>query len=874
MTEELLQVAPIRLYRYDYYRLGATNLATLAQQHIISGNIPVEFSLKKPDGLVIEPTSRVVKAYVEVKDRGGLRTPSQKSAAIKQEIDPARGLCNLLIVTDGETTFWVNTLTGEDIVGEDGGVLPPFDVKRILQGEVSQEELMDLEDLIDRISLSVTEDNNAIVSPALLDPSQLAKTIWQKIWIQTGKSPEKCLYNVVELFIFKFLSDLGVLRGQHSFDAVYEIHKKPGSSEADREALDYYAKLCRPEIHRLFPPGSDGTTIINGTIFVNETGEANPAQSSLFGEVLDELWAYTREHGSFRYIQREFKTRLYETFLRRSAGVKSLGQFFTPRNVVRAMVEMSPASQLAPGSRICDPFCGVGGFILEIIANTPHIYHEFEPKDGEVNPRITLVGYDKGTDELEDERTIILAKANMLIYFSEMIAKHNSAQYLKVYSECAFNTVFRLIRSNLGTLGEFGEDPYDLILTNPPYVTSGSSSLKKAIRSEGLSHQYTMRGRGTESLALEWVVRNLKPAGTALMIVPDGLLNQNVALGYLSRQCIVRAIISLPLRTFYSTPKKTYILIFERKRPLGNEQTDPVFTFVASEIGETRDARRWSLAQNDLTECVDLYNQFKGSPQAFSNKVRISPRCKVVPFDTLRQRQNWLVDQLWSNAELRELAGDPPASVVTDSDLEEALQQLDKTVSQFKNVAHAVKGDIAYKTVRLGDGSLFQLSIGNRHEKQFIGSEGVPVYSANVSEPFGYSLVDVSAQDFSRPALLWGLDGVFDWNYIPENEPFIPTYHCGVLRVVDDRILPKYLYHALRTTKEDYRFDRTYRPNLKNVKANVSVRVPVDAAGRFDLEAQTQIAARYDHFQSMQQQLIAQLESFTAMKYEFQDPVV
>ena len=727
---------------------------------------------------------------------------------------------------------------------------------------------MELEDLLDRIALSVTEENNAIVSPALLDPSQLAKTIWQKIWIQTGKSPEKCLYNVVELFIFKFLSDLGVLRGQHSFDRVYEIHKRSADGQSDREALDYYARLCRPQIHQLFPPGTDGTTIINGTIFVNEAGEANLAQSSLFGEVVDELWAYTREHGSFRYIQREFKTRLYETFLRRSAGVKSLGQFFTPRNVVRAMVEMSPASQLATGSRICDPFCGVGGFILETIANTPHIYREFEPRDGKVSPEITLVGYDKGTDEQEDERTIILAKANMLIYFSELIAKHNSPEYLQVYSEGAFNTVFNLVRSNLGTLGKCGEEPYDLILTNPPYVTSGSSSLKRAIRSEGLSPYYTMRGRGTESLALEWVVRNLNPAGTALMIVPDGLLNQNMALGYLMRECTVRAIISLPRRTFYSTPKKTYILIFERKRPFGNEQTDPVFTFLVSEIGETRDAKRWSLAQNDLTECVALYNQFKGSPQAFRS---IGPRCKVVPFDTLRQRSNWLVDQLWTNVELRELAGDPPVSVTTDSDLQEALQQLENTVSQFKNVAHAVKREIAYKTVSLGDRSLFQLSIGNRHEKQFIGNEGVPVYSANVSEPFGYSLVDVSDQDFSRPALLWGLDGVFDWNYMPENHPFIPTDHCGVLRVVDHSILPRYLYHALLATREDYRFDRTYRPKLKNVEAKVTVRLPVDVEGRFDLEAQKQIAARYDHVQSMQQQLVAQLQSFTAMKYEFQD---
>ena len=111
-----------------------------------------------------------------------------------------------------------------------------------------------------------------------------------------------------------------------------------------------------------------------------------------------------------------------------------------------------------------------------------------------MSPQITLVGYDKGTDEQEDERTIILAKANMLIYFSELLARHNTPEYLKVYAEGAFNKVFRLIRTNLGTFAEVTGEPFDLILTNPPYVTSGSQSLKQAIVGEGLSQHYTAGG--------------------------------------------------------------------------------------------------------------------------------------------------------------------------------------------------------------------------------------------------------------------------------------------------------------------------------------------------------------------------------------------
>ena len=700
----------------------------------------------------------------------------------------------------------------------------------------------------------------------MLDPSQLAKTIWQKIWINTGKEPEKCLYNVVELFVFKFLSDLGVLRDRNAFDFVYSIHKEP-SPTADREALDYYATNCRKEIHDLFPPGADGTTIINGTIFVNEAGNANQSQARLFGEVLDDLKDFADEHGSFRYIQRAFKTRLYESFLRQGAGIRLLGQYFTPRNVVRAIVEMSPASRLPLDSRICDPFCGVGGFLLETIANTPHIYQEFEPKNGQVNPRITLVGYDKGTDEKEDERTIILAKANMLIYFSELLSKYNNPEHLRAFAEGAFNQVFHLIRTNLGTFGKVADVPYDLILTNPPYVTSGSNSLKKAIVDEGLSQSYTAGGRGTEALALEWVVRNLKPAGTAMMIVPDGLMNQQPILEYVKRECLVKGIISLPIRTFYSTPKKTYILILERKHRPENEQTEPVFTYLASEIGETRDAKRWRLEQNDLAEATALYNQFKGSPAYFSSS-RAGVRCKTVPFGDFRPQPHWLIDRWWSQEERRKLGDVTEQSLVSDEELQEVVKGLQATLELVEHTPANDIGQSQFQEVGLDSGA-FELSVGRRRLKKDMVGEGIPVFSANPSEIFGYvPVTDLGA--FDRPALLWGIDGVFDWGYVPEGQPFVATDHCGVLYVEGEDILPRYLYHELRATKEVYGFDRTYRANLENILALVKARIPARSDGSFDINAQMQIADKYDRIQLLQRQLIQQLEALSGMKYEWQ----
>ncbi|EFG0072517.1 TPA: N-6 DNA methylase [Klebsiella pneumoniae] len=676
MSEELIQLSPKSLGRYLYYRVGSSTLSQLKKNKVIKTKVNADIATKKPDGLVVLAGGDV-KAVIEYKQPSELRTNALIEKAINQEIEVAKSLCKLLIVTCGSKTIWINALNGERIHDENGHELKKlFDVKYIEDGSLTNEQQLEFEKLIDKIDYSLTENNNTITLPEVLDPSQLAKTLWQKIWINTGKEPERCLYNVVELFVFKFLSDVGVLKKHLNFTSVYNLLQTESSSEA----LKHYANTCRKEIRDLFPKGADGTTVINGTIFVNEKGEPNTAQSSLFGEVLKDLQDYDSKFGSFKYIRREFKTRLYESFLRQNAGVRSLGQYFTPRNVVRAIVSMSDSSKLKKGARVCDPFCGVGGFLLELIAENKNIWKEFEPKNGSINPSIDIVGYDKGSDEKEDERTIILAKANMLIYFSDLLVKYHTPDYLKAFSEGAFNKVFHLLRSNLGTFGKVNDEPYDLILTNPPYVTSGSSSLKRSIDEEGLATYYTSNGRGTEALAMEWIVRNLKPEGQAIVVVPDGLLNQESMLEYLKTHCFIEGVVSLPTRTFYSTPKKTYIICLRKKADINEQQKSSVFAYLVSEIGETRDAKRWVTEENDLDQLVNLFNQFKGSPNYFTTD---NKRCKVIKFEEFGEKTNWMIERWWSKDERVALGVTSEANEITQAELIDKITSISQLINEF-----------------------------------------------------------------------------------------------------------------------------------------------------------------------------------------------
>lgn len=655
MSEELLQTVPVWIGRYAYYRLGSTTLNQLKKSKIINKQSK-RLLKKKPDGVIVSPGGST-KAIIEYKQPSELSTKAMVKKAIQQELEVANFLCKLLIVTDGSKTFWINALSGQEIK-RNGKTIPfVFDAEQIISGEITIEEKIDLENLIDQAEYSLTETNNDIVEPEVLDPTPLAKEVWQKIWINTGKEPEKCLYNVVEIFVFKFLSDIGVLDPYNNFNSVYERKEIIN----DNAALVHYADDCRKPIkEEMFPVGDDGTTIFNGTIFVNENGKANLSQATLFGQVLDSFQSYDEKYGSFKYVTKEFKTRLYETFLRQSAGVKNLGQFFTPRNVVQAMVKMSTASTLNKGARICDPFCGVGGFLLETISMTPSIFMEFVPENGRISPEITLVGYDKGTDEKDDERTIILAKANMLIYFSDLLAKYHSPEHLKSFSNNAFNKVFHLLKTNLGTFGKIDDEPYDLILTNPPYVTSGSSSIKEALnRDPALTtyllengkqkSYYNANGRGTQALAIEWIIRNLKEGGSALIVVPDSLFLQKNMTEFIKKNCLVQGIISLPLRTFYTTAQKTYILIICKKYDYKEQETE-VFTYLVSEIGETRDSKRFYMEQNDLVEAANLFNLFKTG-----NQLPISPRCKVLSYSDFDIMDHWLIDRLWTEEEKERL---------------------------------------------------------------------------------------------------------------------------------------------------------------------------------------------------------------------------
>lgn len=118
----------------------------------------------------------------------------------------------------------------------------------------------------------------------------------------------------------------------------------------------------------------------------------------------------------------------------------------------------------------------------------------------------------------------------------------------------------------------------------------------------------------------------------------------------------------------------------------------------------------------------------------------------------------------------------------------------------------------------LADVSKFNVSIGNRVLNKELVSDGtIPVYSANVYEPFGY-IDKLLITDFALPSVLWGIDGDWMTRYMPENTEFYPTDHCGVLRCKTSEVNPRYMVHILEVEGRKMGFSRSYRASIDRVQ--------------------------------------------------------
>jgi type I restriction-modification system DNA methylase subunit len=820
---------------YESFVIGGVTINQLAKNGIVPKRQYGKVGSRKPDALVVDRrgASPVIKLVVERKDVGALDTGSKRKSVMDKtaEVYCLNLGSSLMAVTDGADTTWgyVRADGGYDVIERDDGFL--LDHPADLHDEAARRAVHRVIALIED---TVDPATGKLSTPGAANPTVLADKVWQTVWLASGANPDACLSTFVEVLIFKFLSDLGVLTHRAGVPVDFPSVRK----QHDEEILRYYFDHVRPAVKDLFPESVDGTSVINGTVL----DPANSDHGPLFAEMVQDF----ENFGSLRRISPEFKSRIFERFLRNTISQKNWGQYFTPRNVVKAMVEMSAIEQLPPGAKVCDPACGVGGFILEPLINK-------RPTDFRGGPTLSYHGMDR------DQKTIILAKANMLIHLSDLLEEDPVGAVPRL--AVALNETFASMDRHIsGSLASVPTDAFDLVLSNPPYVVSGTNQQKRILaRDQQHADYYKAPSMGIEGLFMQLVVKGLKPGGRAFVVVPDGLLfrHGDVPLrNLLMDVCEIEALVSLPKDTFYTTAKKTYILALRKKTDVKRRQTNPVFTYLIGEVGETRDARRFPIPDNDLPHMAQQFRLFSGNPALYTPPAG-DRRCRIQPFSAFADADSWVVDHWWAPDELEELghvasrtSATPIELIERLADLRAGIEAIERELSQLADPTEEIA---AKRAVSLDDAAIFRLTIGQRVTKsalrQSVMHGEVPLYSANVRTPF--AAVDpgtlparcYSKGSFTRGSVLWGIDG--DWDVVPvaAGVEFAITDHAGRIELLRDDIDPGYIAAAVYQAGSD-RFGREFRPSLQRMKPP-TIQVPVKADGSFDLGIQQALAERF-----------------------------
>jgi len=781
--------------------------------------------------------------------------PRQEEEAAEQCLVYAQQLhAKLGIITDYGKFIWIHTLDRE-----------PKEIHYIWDEDRVLSKDYRVTGAVESILSALDPSTDSIVHPKAIDPSGLADSVWQTIWLATHEEPKPCLATFVELFLYKFLSDLDLLPVGLKIDAL-------NCSEADfvrqygKTQIEYYVQAVRPQMKGLFPastpsriplggylPGSDITSIIDGFVFLEPgmTNHNHPLQT--FNHSFLAAIAAFVNFGKIRNIDVEFKSRVYEKFLKKNVKQQKLGQYLTPRNVVRAILGMANLSQLIQRGQasICDPACGVGGFILEPLLHEDMLKGNMVLENGMATWKNELLGLEV------DRQTNILAKANMLIHMAEEYVSLPSAGRQSFVE--LMNQTFLLVDHDkmLGSLEFPQRNHFDLILTNPPYVVKGSKTIKEKIfQNEVLKETYDRAGTGVESLFIRWVVDALKPGGRAFVIIPTGLLTRSeiAVRSYVRKHCIIDGIIALPERTFFNTPNRTYVIALTKKNQSTDDQTMPVFAYLVREVGETRDSLRFP-CRSDLPDLVRQFRAF------YADKIVFEPRnmsCKLIPASEFAPEDRWDADRFWTSEERAELGLTETTTVNINEFESELTLMVDSVKAELEPLKLENGGGDRGIEVPLSDAHFFSLIRGRRVTRKNIHENpgGIPVISGH-GEPESY-LGHVSEDWLSKngipvytePMITVNANGSVGDVFLRKEAKY--TIHDDVIgiKVVNDRILPSYAVHAIReaVARAQFRYDaKLYVKRLRPL----TIRIPVNQHNEPDQERQALLADRYERLEEL-----------------------
>lgn len=236
------------------------------------------------------------------------------------------------------------------------------------------------------------------------------------------------------------------------------------------------------------------------------------------------------------------------------------GQFFTPRQVIKAMVQTIDPN---PDDAIYDPCCGTGGFLAQSYEYVSEkLREEGTPNQWEVLKSSIFYGREK------ENLIYPIALANLVLHGIDHpnLWHGNTLTGMEIY----------------GGLFESAPSSYDIVLTNPPF---GGKEGKEA------QTEFAYKTGSTQVLFLQHIIDSLKSGGRCGMVIDEGVLFRVNEIAYvqtkrkLLNDCDLWCIVSLPAGVFTSAGAgvKTNLLFFTKGSP-----TESIWYYDLSDVKVTK----------------------------------------------------------------------------------------------------------------------------------------------------------------------------------------------------------------------------------------------------------------------------------------------
>ena len=311
--------------------------------------------------------------------------------------------------------------------------------------------------------------------------------------------------------------------------------------------------------------------------------------------------------------ERDVLADAFETFIDHALK-GGQGQFFTPRNVVKMMVEILDPDD---SDVIIDPACGSGGFVIESLR---YIWNKIVNRYEEMGWSATAI--------LEEKIDV----ANKCIrgidkdYFLSKIAK----SYMAIMGDgksgifCE-DSLERPENWSDSTRQKIDMGKFSVVLTNPPFGSKIPVTGEDKLKQFELAHKWKNK-KGTNEwekgelaekeapqiLFIERCYQLLKYGGRMAIVLPDGIFGNN-KLGYIRKFIMDRfrlvGVIDIPIETFMpNTGTKTSILIVQKLKKNDIPEDYPVFMCVAETCGHDR--RGNIKEEDDIAHISSLFNEW------------------------------------------------------------------------------------------------------------------------------------------------------------------------------------------------------------------------------------------------------------------------